>query len=449
MGRFKTVIASFFLLVMLSVAVTYLYFVDGRTHEDDIPRLVGKAESSLPLPFEGKLAVQLGSESAQDFGKSGQAQASGGRVSIHVRRNHSDLILTLKEYDGVSPLVLSNGFSNSNNYAHLLNPRINFVKEDGGYPFASGLGNASSGDYAVHFPIFWFRRSPYAVLTEGFGASESVFLFPRFKRGVAGYDLDFSEMDIEVFNSALGAGKRFALDGEILFDSYFLFGEPKERCSRDYGNFRARVLSSPDFIWNGSFCSDTLAVFDYYYGSFGKPMRLKTNYTITFSSARQFGAMSTGMLVNRFDVDFIAHELFHLWQRPEGSCMTNVLYREGLATFMQYDSQAKSGIKGEKFIEATFSDLLANLSGLENLDSLYFLNQSQLLDIRREVPSAYDTLIYGKGALIWKRIADSGVSVNEVFVSSLKSGSCDEINKVIGKAERELYAEMMEDSSKD
>lgn len=370
-----------------------------------------------------------------------------GIVEISVKhQNYSRLIMDVKNYDEDSILTLSSNFSNSNNYARLLNPKMHFNNGNGGYPFSLEQGIERSimpsGDYHVNFPIFWYKENPYATLSESFGISESIFLFPRFENQSIEYYIDFSEVDKKVFNSIKGASTNFAFSEKDLFDSYFIFGNTENRCSKNYGDFELTMLSGPDFLWTESICIDVLTIFDYYYKEFGKPAKLKTNYTITYSSARQFGAISSGLFANRFDINFIAHEFFHLWQLSNVTCISNIFYREGMAAYMQYYSQFKSGLKGKGFLDEVFSEHLYKLSNLQNFSSVYFMDESDLSDIRRKNPNYYNALIYGKGALIWKKIADSGINVTGLFISSLKEESCKEIVELINDHENKLYDEI-------
>lgn len=373
-------------------------------------------------------------------------QATENILKIEVYgRDYSSLIMKLRNYEEESILTISHSFSNSNDYIGILNPKLNFNKDNGKYPFLDTQPyNQSMGDYIVYFPIYWSKNSPISIFSERFGITESLFLFPQSEQ-TQSYEIDFSYLDMDVFNSIQGSKKKFLLSKDDLFDSYFIFGSYLNRCSKDYDDFKVSLLSSEEFIWNDSFCSDIFLIFDFFYNEFGKPINIRSNYIITYSSAKSFNAMGSGIFDNKFNRNFMAHELFHLYI-DEANCVDSLLYREGMATYMQYYSQFKSGIKNEKFLEKVFANLFSELSRLKDLNSLYYKDASELLEVRRNNSRTYSLLIYQKGALIWKKIQDSGISVIDLFENTLQQNDCDEINRLFLNFENELYQDLLNKS---
>lgn len=293
-------------------------------------------------------------------------------------------------------------------------------------------------EYVINFPVVGWGMRNYSWFNDDFGVAESRFLFfrPEFFDGY--YYIDFSDLNMSVFNSAYGASPAFFLKEGQLMDTYFVFGN-YSYCGGGYDDFYFNILFGGGIGKNDSVCKVVYSVFDYYYREFGKPVRLKANYTVGFFPAKGYCSLSSGFFWNGFDFEAIAHEMFHLWQPGWYNCSKELLYKEGLAVFMQYHSLHELCVISDAFMEKTFHDMMDAVRDLPNLESLYYLNKSDLFELRETNPRIYYALVYYKGALIWKGIHDSGVLVGDEFRGYLRTGDCSSISDLISRFEKDVY----------
>ncbi len=368
--------------------------------------------------------------------------ANPSSLTFNVKKfNSSSLLLRLEIGSYNNSLYMADPFSNAREYIEILSFQngINNVFNYSNFLFSSKRNSDSNSlDYIAVFPIFWGSpKAPYAYFSDDFGVSESLFLF--FKQDDYNfYDIDFSDSGLKVFNSGYGNGTRFLLQRDELFQTYFVFGNYTS-CSKNYNDFNVNILFGGGFEKNDSFCDQVYSIFEYYYKEFGRPVRLRANYTIGFFPAKCFMSSASGFFRNSFDLSIIAHELFHLWQPEWYNCSNDLLYREGLASFMQYYSLYKVGIIDQTTLENTFIQKLDELRKIPDLNLLYNLNQSELIKLRKVSPLIYGTLVYGKGALLWNEINKSGVPINDEFNRFLKTKDCLTISTLVSRYENKVY----------
>jgi hypothetical protein len=174
-------------------------------------------------------------------------------------------------------------------------------------------GRSYSFSYVVEFPVTGFGVRNYADLKAKSGASEAVFLFFRPQTTEARYHIDFSGLDMDVFNSEHGHGKVFSMNTSDLMDTYFIFGN-FSNCTRLYGSNQVNVLFGMGVGRNETVCNTIFKIFDYYYNEFGIPLDLKSNFSIGFFSAKASQSMPSGFFGNDFNFSWFSHEMFHLWQ---------------------------------------------------------------------------------------------------------------------------------------
>jgi hypothetical protein len=217
-------------------------------------------------------------------------------------------------------------------------------------------------------------------------------------------------------------------------NSYFVFGNFSS-CKKDYGDFHIEILFQTPFDKNILFCDDVFSIFDFYYGSFGKPLDLK-NYTVTLTNARSFAALDTGFFSMWQDTRFIAHEMFHLWQSVDYECNNSLVYLEGLTSFMEHFSRLEAGLINRSYFEEAFIQRKEYLTSQWNISGNYLFEDETLDEIRKKEPHFYDALVYFKGSLIWKKIYDSGENITVLFSDFLKTGNCSRISELVSESFR-------------
>lgn len=361
-------------------------------------------------------------------------------LNFSVARFNSSALLSRFRVKGNNvEFRIADDFSMAEDYIDILS------FEGSGFRYSDFTLSAEKGggsgllEYVINFPaVAWGLRN-YSWFEDGSGVAESSFLFfrPDYLGGY--YYIDFSGMNVGVFNSAYGAGPAFFLKEDQLMDTYFVFGN-YSLCCRKYDDFCLNILFGGGIEKNDSVCDSVYSVFDYYYREFGKPFRLKANYTVGFFPAKCYCSLSSGFFWNGFDFEAIAHEMFHLWQPRWYNCSKDLLYKEGLAVFMQYHSLHELGMVDDEFMEGVSDDMIDGIRGLPDLESLYYLNKSELYELRETDPYKYKVLVYYKGCLIWKSIHDSGILVGDEFRKYLRSGNCSSISDLILRFEEDVYS---------
>lgn len=366
---------------------------------------------------------------------SGSGAMDVERASLHATirlQNASSFLVQIKGGSGKGPLIIGDSFANAQPFAILSGQEKRAV--------AALEGMKGEISYVIHFPVRWSRESPYSVLSGSFGVSSPVFfLFRSQDAPEAAYTVDFSSLPMKVYNSAFGEQRIYDVEGHDLFETYFVFGNYTRRCEKEYGDMRLVVVSGGDFPWDDRTCQAVNLIFGYYFREFGRPKGALPQYTIGFFPARSYSSLASGFYDNRNDPRFVAHELLHLWQPTAYGCPGLLMYREGLASFMQWHVLSEEGIISDDEMERLFEDERNKLMSLRDVRSLYYLQGDELADLRRLHPKEYDILVYSKSATLWKMIYDSGVPVVDVFRDFLQTGDCAKISGLLAGVEDSLY----------
>ncbi len=304
---------------------------------------------------------------------------------------------------------------------------------------SSVSGTAANIEYLAHFPIGWSRENPYGFLSGSFGAVSADILFPRGDKVNATYHLDFTNLGMGVHNSGFGDSKTYALSGDELFETYFVFGPFTADCEFLEGGAHVKVLSGGGKTINTSVCKNIKALFSYYAAEFGKPEQMLPSYEIGLFPARSYSSLNSGFYYPWPYYEFIAHELFHKWE-PSANCTQETLVREGLASYMQVHAQYKAGILTHKEREALFDQKQALVS---SLPSEYFsLSGEGLINLRKRNASAYSAIIYSRGALVWELMKQDGVMPEDSFRGYLQTKNCTILPFLVSTYDRKLLEEI-------
>ena len=235
-------------------------------------------------------------------------------------------------------------------------------------------------------------------------------------------------------------GNELISDLNELKESYIIFGNySKDNLSlnkTDFnflshyknGNIKNTINQSKKVIMN-------------YFKKFNKP-KINMTYTILFTNSTSFSAIDSGFFTKNPDIRFIAHELFHLWQKDTNDCKNRLLYKEGLAAYLEYLSLYELGYVNLTEFEKEFDKRRKLLSEVNQ--SLFF-RKNNLDEFRKENPNHYAYFIYYKGSLIWKQI-DQENNISVLFNNLIKTNNCSRIDKLINEKENILYNKIYKDS---
>lgn len=340
-------------------------------------------------------------------------------ISIKVfKYNDSALLIKLYSTDYRGKMSIGDDFANTNKYLELISHHYN---DDSSVYYHGGIL-----EYIINFPIYWFRDEPYCDLLKDEGVCESVFLFFKPISENAYYDVNFLEANFSIFNSQKGLHKKYLFTKDELFSSYFIFGNYSS-CSKNFSYIQLNIIFA-NTLKNTSFCNEAVLLFHYYYTLFGNPFNSMNHYSIQYNigivPAHSFSSLSSGFFRKSQKMDMISHELFHIWQPHDSSCSEGVLFREGLAAFMQISSLYDLKLIDKTVMEDIFSEKMKLLENITNRSNYYSYSDDQLFQLRKTEPELYYILVYYRGALIWKLIQDSGISVTNEFRDYILTKNC-------------------------
>ena len=354
-------------------------------------------------------------------------------IYIHAqvkKYNDTSFLIRVNSANYRGKLSIGDSFSNTHTFFKVIsedNKKNDYLEYSGGYL-----------EYIIQFPIFWIE--PYAYFSKNVGVSESTFLFVRPISGKAYFSIDFSDLNISVYNSLAGSNKKFYLSQEQLFNSYFVFGNYTS-CFQNHMDINLTIIFG-EIDTNVSLCHHINLLFDYYYKNFGNPFKIHNisyiprDYTIGFFPATSFSSLYSGFFRSSLNLDMISHELFHLWEPNDVTCSNVLLFRESLASFMQIYSLYEVGLITNETMENIFSEKLKKYTNSVNNSKYY--SEQELFELRKTDDDLYYILVYYRGSLIWKQIQDSGISVVELYKKYLTSNNCSEISDLFSTYETKM-----------
>jgi hypothetical protein len=326
---------------------------------------------------------------------------------ISVTKPNSSALMIEASSGTKEPFAIGDDFSNARRY-------LEMIDSDGEWnaTLSSVSGLASSITYRVHFPIEWGGGTPYGMLSEEFGVASANFLFPRSDDRQRAYHLDFLKVGMNVHNSGFGDAKTYDLSEEDLFETYFVLGKVESDCAFSEGSREFRVVFGGEKKSSEDVCSNIRALLSYYTDQFGQPEEALQSYEIGFFPARAYSTLRSGFYFPKADYEFIAHELFHLWE-PADKCRGNKVMEEMFASYFQVEAQYGAGIIGLDERNRLFEQKQMQLSAIAQ-EYLSF-SDDKLVELRKRNASAYSTLVYSRGGLIGEMMQKEGALSKVLF----------------------------------
>ncbi|MFW6009655.1 MAG: hypothetical protein ACOCP8_10365 [archaeon] len=342
-----------------------------------------------------------------------------------IRYNDSSLKVKVKSDTYRGNLSIGNDFSNSNKYLTIRNKKYS-QKE---------LFFDGEIEYFVNLPIYWDQSNPYADINQNHGVLETIFLIMKSNEINQTYHLKFKNFTDVMVSDSLSkiSDKEVIYDLDELYGSYIIFGDVI-KSDIVLNNITFNLISHHENNQVKETINQSKKVIEYYHDLLGKPI-INSTYTILFTNSTSFSTRDSGFFSKRLDIRFISHELFHLWQKDTNYCDNELLYKEGLAAFLEYYSLLENNYINKSEFENEFKRRKSLLTEINR--SFYYMD-SNLKEFRKNNPHHYAYLIYYKGSLIWKQI-EQDYDIYGLFNNLTISNNCSKIDRLINENEKELY----------